>query len=615
MKKTVLLICVSILFSFLLSNFNSANAKPVDNRTASLVAAHFWDTYRPSDAKPAATLAELTFAELPHLHVVAINGDGFVIVPVDDCIQPVLAYSYDDAFPTELNAELRYWLGGYNEQIAGAIKTDYQPTPDITAQWDALLNEPVPPTPLTVADIPALMTTRWNQSSPYNNYCPYDSVGNFRTVVGCTATAMAMIMKYWNYPAFGQGSHSYYHWDYGDISADFGATTYLWELMPDHLDYYSFSYEINPVALLSYHCGVAVDMNYGISSGAWVLADNSSMPCAHNAFVNYFKYSPDLVSLNRYSVSDSTWTAIIDTEMAHRRPILYCGYDTDNSGHAFVLDGADLEGRYHFNWGWDGWGNGFYTVNNLAPGRGGGAGESINGTYNIGQGIVYGIRPGMVETFDTMDYYDTICSDSQTHQFREYTFNVGDFDTTVRHLDTVFHYHLKVISRKRLHLSPNGAPGDIDVSHFCPATGIVLPECPFTKPNCIFTGWCRRANGEDSIYQPGDLVFVNTNVTFYAQWNDTTQHNDTVGITEIENPELGIVIYPNPACDELNIVLPEQTNQIVILDAIGRTVLRDEHLSVIDGTVKISLSALPAGLYIVQVRTSSDVYNQRIIKQ
>lgn len=609
MRKTVLTV-LSVLFAFHLAFSTPASAAPVDAATARLVAAHFWDTYRPADAKPAGAVASLAFAELPHLHIIAVGDNGFVIVAGDDCVRPVLAYAFDAPFPVSLNAELRYWLGTYEEQIAAAAEEGRQPSGAVAGQWDALLHDPVPPTPLTIADIPAMMTTRWDQGAPYNLQCPYDSTGDYRTVVGCTATAMAQIMKYWNYPAYGQGSRSYYQRNLGTISADFGNATYHWEQMANRLDQYSQATEISSVALLSYHCGVAVEMDYGASSGSYVLAWDDNTPCAHNALVQHFKYSDAITSVYRDGVSDSTWIARIDTEMAHRRPILYSGFDSDGGGHAFVLDGADLQGRYHFNWGWSGYGDGFYTVDSLNPG-GGGAGGSSHYTYNIGQGALFGIQPAMTETFDTVDYYDSICNDSRTHQFYDYTFQVGNLDTLVRHLGTVYRYHLKVINRKRCHLNPNGTRDESEVDYYCPATGFLMPQCHWSKENCLFTGWCRRADGSDSIYQPGETGWFNGNVTLYAQWRDTTQHQG-IGELPFSPLQAPISLFPNPTTGEVTIALEtDQEAQIQLFDAVGRLVLRQ----MAGHVAKISLTALPRGVYTLQVKTTDGTYNQRVIKQ
>ncbi|MCD4730375.1 MAG: C10 family peptidase, partial [Bacteroidales bacterium] len=74
-----------------------------------------------------------------------------------------------------------------------------------------------------------LLTTYWAQACYYNDSCPEDpggSCGHART--GCGATAMAQILKYFNFPENGIGFHSFYHPTYGNISANFENTYYDW---------------------------------------------------------------------------------------------------------------------------------------------------------------------------------------------------------------------------------------------------------------------------------------------------------------------------------------------------------------------------------------------------
>ena len=227
MKRTILLIAA--LFTFAAG----AHSQTVNEETARLVATNFWNSYRSTDVKPATVLSTLSFSEIEHMHIFDINGEGFVIVSGDLRVQPILAYSFNSTFPEELNPELGYWLRGYEAQLS-RWNTE---TPGVDAesnkQWQPLLTAAAPDEPVsTTLAVPALMTTRWNQSPYYNKFCPYDSVHGGHAVVGCVATAMAQIMRYWQYPAYGQGSHTYHYRYYGDISADFENTSYLWHIMP-----------------------------------------------------------------------------------------------------------------------------------------------------------------------------------------------------------------------------------------------------------------------------------------------------------------------------------------------------------------------------------------------
>ena len=528
----------------------TAIAQTVSTELAQTVATRFWNSYRPADVKPATSVTALPFSELQHLHIFDVNnGEGFVIVSGDQRVRPILAYSFSTPASENLNSEVGYWLHGYEAQIA--------------------------------------------------------------EVVGCVATAMAQIMRYWSYPAYGQGSHTY-HSRLGEISADFESTSYLWHIMPNVCNEFSQEAQITATATISSHCGVAVDMMYGPSSGAYSKCGPWSDRCAVSAFVDNFKYDSTIAFNNRDDIDDASWIAILDNELDHRRPVYYHGSDS-TGGHAFVLDGSDLEGRYHFNWGWGGSYDGFYTVDNLAPGSGG-AGGNATYTFNQGQGIIYNIKPAFVEVFDTVDYQDSICENTQYVQFRDYNllvYNVANRDTLLHHLDTVFRYHLKVIQKKKLYLNPNNGEEAL-MKTYCPADGYTFPECTFSKRNCMFTGWCRNREGNNIIYQPGETAYFNNSPTFYALWIDTTasQVIDDNEMTE------GIRLWPNPTSGELYITLEMGHDaQVFVIDAAGRIVIRENYPNLMSGHTKISLQQLPAGSYTVQVKTEMGIYNRRIIKQ
>lgn len=590
----------------------SANAQPVSEGFARTVATTFWNSYRPTDVKPATMVTPLPLSGLNHLHVFNINGEGFVIVAGDERVKPILAYSFDSPCSEELNPEVNYWLHGYEAQIAKVAQSDAPQRESILQEWGRLILATAPDEPVgSLLDIPALMTTRWNQSPIYNNLCPYDSVHNGRAVVGCVATAMAQIMRYWKYPAYGRGYHSYHYSHYGEISADFENTSYLWHIMPNVCNEFSQESEIHATATISFHCGVGVEMMYGSmaegGSGAYSECGPWASHCAVSAFIDYFKYDSAISFANRDYIDDETWTAILDNELEQSRPIYYHGSDS-TGGHAFVLDGADTQGRYHFNWGWGGSYDGFYTVDNLAPGSGG-AGGNATYTFNLNQGIIYNIKPAFTEVFDTVDYLDSICEGTQYVHFRDYTLlvhNVKDRDTLLHHFDTVFRYHLKVVSKKKVYLSPNNG-GEVLMYTYCPSTGYTFPNCPFTKANCIFTGWCRNRDGNDVIYQPGETAFFNNSPTFHALWIDTT------AAVEIDTPEdEKPAVWPTMTSEQVNISMTDaETFTINVIDNWGRVVIQKESVG---RKAKISVASLPAGTYTIQIIAKGTIYKSRIIK-
>ena len=400
---------------------------------------------------------------------------------------------------------------------------------------------------------------------------------------------------------------------YGLISADFANTTYIWQFMPDVLLPYSPQNEVRAVSTISYHCGVAVDMMYGVSSqggsGAYSSCGWWANACAERAFIDHFKYRPSVVYHDRHQYSDSAWIVMIDSNINAHCPLYYSGSDP-SGGHAFVLDGADLESRYHFNWGWSGYGNGFYTIDNLAPGAGG-AGGNATYTFNNSQGAIFNIIPDE-EPFDTIDRYDTVCTGTRTFDIYDYSFRIsGDTVLTAIHLDTLFYIHLTFTEKRTAYLDPNGGEGMKQPTIFCPAEGFVLPECSFTRAGHLFVGWSTTPDGGEAIYPVGHTVRIYSPRTFYAIWSDTTLHDPSL---DIDSPlAADATVWPNPTTDMLNIEVGTGTAaEIVLVDALGRPVATTK---TINGKAQIATKNIARGIYFVRICTSEGSYNHRIIKQ
>lgn len=620
-------IITSVIALFVLTT--ACMAGDVSNDMSRRAAVNFWNSHRTQDNK-AVEYNEpvlLTFSEMPMLCVYAVGSEGFVIVSAYDGVQPIVGYSFDSPATEEVNPEAAFWLRGINDEIAVARAEGYR-TADADSLWDNLLTAAVPPMPVSISNVPALLQTRWDQGSPYNKMCPFDERYNTRAVVGCVATAMAQIMKYWNHPSSGTGSHTYTHrsWSsspsYGELSADFEHTTYIWDYMQDTYESMIASPERAEwaVSLLSYHCGVAVDMMYGPSatggSGAYSACGGWTSACAEHAFYEYFKYSPDLEFRQRngniwyegaynetFYYSDSAWAAMIDSELEQGHPMYYSGSDS-TGGHAFVLDGSNLNNMYHFNWGWSGSYNGYYPLSRIAPGSGG-IGGNATYTFNRSQGAIFGIVP-LEEHFDSVTIYDTVCN-NEPYRFHEYEFPAVSNTLQAIWLDTVFTIHLKALNTRNLILNPNGGEGLERQQSYCPAYGAVIPECPFTRSGYYFIGWGEMRANNDVIYHPGDTVDWHNSRTLYAQWRDSS----TLAITDVDD-EYGMAVFPQPTDGVFNVTLAnDEDATITVCDTYGRVLIQSKTLG---GRAKISLEGMPSGTYTVIVATANGVYKKRIIK-
>ena len=355
----------------------AASAKPVSPSFAADVAGVFFPG------------ADMKVQEIGDIYLFTpVDGGGYVLVAADDCVRPVLAWSPSGTFDIHgMPQHVRNWIDGYQREIEAMKQAT--PSASVAAEWDMYLGGRAK-TGIVVAP---MVTTIWNQGNPFNVLCPYDEQDSARSVTGCTATATAQVMKYWNHPEVGWGSHSYYHANYGVLSAQFDTTHYRWTLMPDTLRYFSSSEQINAVAELMYHVGVAVNMNYSPrSSGAAVNSYGyTDYPSAENALKTYFRYNPLLHSVFKSEYTDAEWDSLLRVEIDAARPVLYAGYDSAG-GHAFVLDGYDSNGMFHVNWGWGGAYDGYYTTDSLSPGAGG-IGGNATYTFNMNNSAVIGIMP------------------------------------------------------------------------------------------------------------------------------------------------------------------------------------------------------------------------------
>lgn len=375
MKKHVAIIT-------LLISATLAIAGPVTSKEASRIAANFWLANTHQQAQ-SINLVEQT--GLSTMYIFNINEDeGFVIVSADDQAFPILGYSTNNA-GGDLGPETRFWLNQYEAEIAaiaaGQVDIDPATAEYVGNQWK-LLRSGQWSLPKATTTVSPLMSTTWNQSPLYNNLCPSGCP------VGCVATAVIQVMKYWAQPIQGYGSHSYYT-NYGTLSADFENTTYDWANMPNALSYSSSSAQINAVATLGYHFAVACEMNFApAGSGAQVVG---YAPSAEAALQTYFDYSHNIEGVYRSYYNDNDWVQLLIDEIDAARPVIYAGYDA-SAGHAFVFDGYNTLNQFHVNWGWGGAYNGYYSMGALNPG-GGGTGTNSSNTFNQSNQALIGVQP------------------------------------------------------------------------------------------------------------------------------------------------------------------------------------------------------------------------------
>lgn len=364
-------------------------AKAIAEKQAALLGVTI-DQKAMTKARKQGSKGEITLSQESYYVFPNANSKGFTIVSGDDRLPEIVGYSsqgsYDENnLPEGFISFMKAYQNLYNKVNLGdaeALKN--------LAEIKAWRNKKNASAASTSAVAPLLGNIEWDQTSPYNNMCPrYDSVHVAAT--GCVATAMAQVMAYYKYPKQLKADIPGYVNRWNGIPMEIPTITreegiYDWDnMLPKYnKEANATQQQKDAVAKLMYHCGAAVQMNYGPESAASVSASK---------LAKYFGYDADLMmDLNRSTFSLDKWMQIIDTELAAGRPVLYSGQASDG-GHQFICDGKDDEGLYHINWGWSGSQNGYFDLSLLNPEKGGtGSGSSTEG-YNRLCSMTIGIAP------------------------------------------------------------------------------------------------------------------------------------------------------------------------------------------------------------------------------
>jgi hypothetical protein len=320
----------------------------------------------------------MTESGAPAVYVFNFNG-GSVFVSADDVARPILGFT-DEPFDLAIVPDgLAYYLRFYARQIEYAQMNNFEPDMEVASEWrhvakDGFEND----NRSTRGDIAPLISTNWNQDYPYNAYCPTGHGGpQGHAYAGCVATAMSMVMKKWNWPDHGQGTHSYTPDTYPTQTVDFENTYYDWNNMPNTCNTSNYQ----AVATLMYHCGVSVDMMYGGgSSGAY----SQDVP---GAIANYFRYTEQASRLERDLYTKTEWEEMLIRSLEYGFPLYYSGSDTDG-GHAFVCCGyRENDRKFFFNWGWSGSLNNYFAIDAL---------NTYNGHFNNGQAAIFDFLPNYI---------------------------------------------------------------------------------------------------------------------------------------------------------------------------------------------------------------------------
>lgn len=370
MRKTLTLFIASLLA---MPNFAN-NRSEEEMQTIALQALCSSNLQAGGAKKAAANITVEKYQSLDMVNVYGIKGKGVVFISKDDDIEPVLGISDEDFDVNNMPCGMKWWLNTANKSL------ERMKAKGITYSAN----------PMAASGRPTyFIKTYWNQDKPFNNLCP--QINGSAAPTGCIATAMAQIMKYYQYPATSKGTGIYSVTTYKDKNDKEGTTkwykrelghTYQWTAMLSSYGIMSED-ENDAVATLMADAGAASQMNYqanGSGTIAWYAA---------KGFAENFRYDSLAIScLQRDFYTDAEWMEMVRKEMEAKQPVLYCGSDEIEGGHAFLLDGIQEDGKVHVNWGWGKSGDGWFDIDVLRPNITGFTGEG----FNIGQSMVLGFK-------------------------------------------------------------------------------------------------------------------------------------------------------------------------------------------------------------------------------
>jgi len=326
-------------------------------------------------------------------YVFELTPTGYIVVPADSGLVPILAYSFSSAFPWDdipenilldmLRQDLaNRFLAAKDGSLEAAVAT-------ANAQaWEDLLALDSQENPYQQGVYGPWTTDSWNQGDPYWDHCPLDPVTGSRCWVGCPATALAQILNYWQYPSSVTFLPSDDYLSVNDPQDGLGVRTI--PIIASTANFSGMNYnDCNPSdwskAALSYAAGVSLRVQYssegsgsGLTGVASALAGTPT-PFSFDPPERWGYYSADFRSASAenawmgspYYVSSTVFYEELMQNMKLGRPAemgVSCSNETCPGAHAIVVDGYNpSDGTYHLNYGWGGYADGWYDLPSGMP--------------------------------------------------------------------------------------------------------------------------------------------------------------------------------------------------------------------------------------------------------
>ena len=407
MKKIILSAALAIAATV------GASALPISGSQAAKIANNFIKGRPAMYAASAMTMTSQNTDVQPYYIFNIGDNEGFVIVAGDDAVSPIIAYSYTGSFKTEgMPENLKSTMQKYTDILTAIQKSNIPARALVRKSGESL--EKIKP----------MLRSKWNQDAPFNNDCP--DFGKGKCYAGCVPVAMSQMMNYHQWPQKAVGKIPGYKYEDSEYAS--APTRKINSLPGTTFDWASASLEQigNPdfdkaVAEIIRYAGQSINVFYGNDATGGF---SSNML---DGLVKYFDYN-DYITIVYHNdfkpEEEDKWRNLIYNELKNKRPVIIEGAADSGPGHEFVCDGYE-NGKYHINWGWGGFCNGYFELDNLAPDDAG-IGGTI-GNYSFAYGVVLNAQP---KAHSFMVYSDRVTVNLGQAQPLDLMFNCGNSDYT-----------------------------------------------------------------------------------------------------------------------------------------------------------------------------------------
>ena len=526
----------------------------------------------------------------PAIYVFNRPGGGFVLVSGDDAFMPVLGYSYTGAFRDDATMpdNLRAWIDEMTGSINDLRIAHAKATGKIADQWD-LYESPTRARSIKRATPVKIYTTaEWNQGDPFNIFCP--EVGGSKTVTGCVATSIGILMYYYKYPNRSLHDFPASAGDGYSILSRPADYDYAWDKM--QMTYTAGNYtqeQAEACARLLADIGQIGGLSYGVSGTSGNTKNVIGM------MIDYYGYDKGMCNVSRYYYTDDEWIAKLKEEL-NLRPLSYTGR-SQTGGHAFVADGYDVNDYIHINWGWSGSSNGYFTINAL-------------GKYTSSHAATFGFRPDANGTYIPLyTFYVGTTSGGVAYKGLEMaSAAITPNKTFAVKLGGILNRGFSTHNTKLgvAHCKSNGEIkemvnlSDIDISSLDPGywRGFESVNCMITKPieqGDVLRGFYRVDNGD---------------------WQKLLCEQGTGAVEEIKideamSVEASSVMTYDKAAQTLTIVT--KAGVTITVDAASKA-STDGFVSVTGNTVVINLAQMPADTYTVSMVSATESKIFKIVR-